>query len=532
MTPRLGLDGPDTVTPALAHPDGATIDAVARVRSSTRRQIRGSSLLLAGRVLSRGTNFAIQILIVRYLSVSDFGAFAYALSLVSLGYTIATCGMDRAVTRFVPMYLERKEYDKLFGTLAVVCSVVVSLGIAIALGLQVLSSLSGAFVDNPQASAILSVLIFLVPFQAVDDLLVGLFAVLANPKAIFLRRNVLAPALKLAVVVLLVLSQGTVLFLAAGYLMATAIGVAICVGMLARELRSHDLVRHFSRHRIHLPWREIFAFTGPLLISDLVFVAMNSVTVVVLEHYRGLDAVAAYRAQQPIAAVNQMVLASFSTLFTPMAARMFARQDYEGVNHLYWRTAMWIAVLSFPIFALTCSLAGPTTEVLLGARYRDSAVLLALLAFGYYFNAALGFNGLTLKIYGRLHYVVVISLASVAVSLMATLVLIPRYGALGAAAGTCVAMVAHNILKQVGLRVGTGINLFEWRYLRGYLVIMGGAAGLWGLTLLPDVPAIVSLGLGVLVSWLVFRCCRHLLDVADTFPEILRVPFARQLLGL
>ena len=409
---------------------------------------------------------------------------------------------------------------------------VVSLGVAIAVGLQLLGALSGSLLENPQAAAVLQVLIFLVPLQAVDDLLVGLFAVLANPKAIFLRRNVLAPSLKLAVVLLLILSHSTVLFLAGGYLLASVIGVAIYVVMLARELRSHDLLQHFCRRNMHLPWREVLTFTGPLLVSDLVFVVMHSVTVVILGHFQGLDAVAVYRAQQPIAAVNQMVLVSFATLFTPMAARLFARHDREGVNDIYWRTAMWIAVLSFPIFALTCSLAGPTTELLLGARYQDSAVLLALLAFGYYFNAALGFNGLTLKIYGRLRYVVVISLATVAVSLVATLVLIPRYGALGAASGTCLAMIAHNIFKQAGLRLGTGINLFEWRYLRGYLVILGGAAGLWALTWLPGVPAIVSVGFGALASWLVFRCNRHLLDVADTFPEILRLPFARRLLGL
>jgi hypothetical protein len=72
-------------------------------QSTTRRQIRGSSLLLVGRFLSRGVTFAVQILIVRYLSKSDYGAFAYALSIVTLGTTVVTFGLDRAITRFVPI---------------------------------------------------------------------------------------------------------------------------------------------------------------------------------------------------------------------------------------------------------------------------------------------------------------------------------------------------------------------------------------------------------------------------------------------
>ncbi len=92
-------------------------------------------------------------------------------------------------------------------------------------------------------------------------------------------------------------------------------------------------------------------------------------------------------------------------------------------------------------------------------------------------------------------------------------------------------MIAHNIFKQAGLRLGTGIGLFV-AVLRGYLVILGGAAGSWALTWLPGVPAIVSVGFGALASWLESRCNRDLLDVADTFPENLRLPFPRRLLGL
>ena len=531
MSATVQLDGSDAA-PALAEQPIAAVGGRTRPRSETRRQIRGSSLLLAGRVLSRGTNFAVQILTVRYLSVTDYGGFAYALSIVALCQAIATCGLDRAVSRFIPAYQERREYDKLFGTLFMVAGIVLTLGIAIVACVQWLGTVHGPLLDNGQAGAVLLVLIFLVPLQALDDLIVGLFAVFANPQAIFFRRHVLAPGLKLAVVLLLVFQQSTVLFLAVGYVVSSLIGVAVYAVMLVRLMRAQGVFRHFVYRQVQVPWREVMAFTGPLLISDLVLVTMHSMTIVLLEHFRGLDAVAALRAQQPIAAVNQVVMVSFATLFTPAAARMFAVNDREGVNDLYWRTAMWIAVLSFPIFALTCSLAGPTTSLLLGERYQESAVLLALLAFGYYFNAAFGFNGLTLKIYGRLRYVVGISLVTVTVNLALVLALIPSFGAVGAAIGTCVAMVVHNLLKQMGLRLGTGIDVFEWRYFRGYCVILLSAIGVWALGWMTDAPISVSLIIAAVTSWLVFRCNRHLLDVANTFPESRRLPFARRLLGV
>jgi O-antigen/teichoic acid export membrane protein len=502
-----------------------------RARASTRGLIRGSALLLAGRVLSRGTNFLIQILTVRYLSMSDYGAFAYALSIVTLGQALATFGLDRAITRFIPLYQERGDYPRVAGTLAMVVAVIVSLGLVIAVGFQLAAS-RGHVVGTAETTALLVILIFLVPLQALDDLIIALFAVFADPRAIFVRRHVLAPSLKLAVVVALLLSGSSVAFLAAGYLAASLVGVTAYLLVLVKAMRAHGLLAQLSLRRLCIPAAELLAFTMPLLMSNLVFIAIHLVTVLLLEHYRGLHDVAMYRAQQPFAAINQAVMVSFATLFTPLATRLFARDERQAVNELYWRTAMWIAVLSFPIFALTCSLAVPSTRLLLGARYEDSAILLALLSWGYYFNAALGFNGLTLKIYGRLRYVVVICLATVVVSLVASLVLIPAYGVVGAAVATCVAMVVHNVFKQVGLRLGTGIDIFDWRYLRGYLVIVFCATALWLIEWAAQLPAYASLILAGAASTAVFMANRRLLEVADTFPEMLRWPLIRRVMKL
>ena len=71
---------------------------------STRKYIRGSSLLFVGRLLAILLNFAVQVLIVRYLSKQDFGAFAFALSIVSIGASLSLFGLDKAIARFLPIY--------------------------------------------------------------------------------------------------------------------------------------------------------------------------------------------------------------------------------------------------------------------------------------------------------------------------------------------------------------------------------------------------------------------------------------------
>ena len=500
--------------------------------AATRKQIRGSSLLLVGRVLSLGVNFGVQVLIVRYLTKADYGAFAYALSLVALGSSIATFGLDRSITRFIPIYDEQGNYNKLFGTLVLAVGTVASLGlvsVALVVGLQ--GVLAGSLISDERAISLLLILVVLTPIQSLDGLLMGMFAVFSKPRQIFFRKYILTPGLRLTVVLLLVLGNQSVFFLAGGYVAAAGVGVGIYAVMLYGMLRNEGLLEHFGFGKIQIPAREVFGFTIPLLTSDLVYMAMNTSDVLLLGHYRGAEEVGALRVIWPVAHVNQLVMTSFTLLFTPLAARLFARDDKEGINRLYWQTAIWIAVLSFPLFALTFSLSEPLTVTLFGQRYSDSAPYLTLLALGYYFNAALGFNGLTLKVFGRLKYIVSINIAAALVNVGLNLVLIPRYGAMGAAIGTCTTLLLHNVFKQAGLLLGTGVTLFRRRDLAVYGAIVLAAGVLLGVQLLLSPPALVGFAAAAVASLFVVAVGRTSLRAAEMFPELMRFRFMRLIVG-
>jgi O-antigen/teichoic acid export membrane protein len=498
----------------------------------TSRHLRGSTLLTGGRGISLLINFAVQVLIVRYLSKEGFGAFAYALSIVAIGESVVTLGLDRAITRFVPIYEERRQYDRLFGTVVLSFGTVIGLGIAfvvVVIGLQ--DWLAGSLSGGPEAATVLVILAALAPIQAYDGLLIGMFAVFGDAWAVFVRKHLLGPLLKLAAVGLLIASGSDVEVLAAGYVVAGLILVVVYSVILWRLLVRRGLIDHLRSSGIVIPAREVLGFALPLLSSDLVFVVLAASDVILLDYFHNEVEVAAFRVIHQPAALNQVVFTSFALLFTPLASRFFAREDRAGINRLYWRTAMWLAVFSFPIFAVTFSLAEPLTVFLYEERYRDSATYLALLSFGYYFNVALGFNGLTLKVVGRLRYIVSLNLAAAGTNVVLNLLLIPQYGALGAAVGTTATLVVHNVLKQAGLRLSTGISVFEPASLRVYVVIVVAVIFLALVAGLADLPLAVHVGLVALATIAVILLNRDALRVGDTFPVLLRSALGRRLFG-
>jgi O-antigen/teichoic acid export membrane protein len=496
-----------------------------------RKQVRGSALLVVGRIASLFLSMATQVLIVRTLSKSDYGAFAYALALASAASTLLSLGQGKLLSRFMATYEEERDYPRMFGAmfLAVGTIFVTSL-VTIATLFLFSDALIGSAVDSSAATRLVLVLVFLSPLEALDLVFVSLFAVFSKPRAIFVRKYLLSPGLRLAVVLLLVVTGASVMFLAVGYLLASVVGMCVYMGLLIRVLRERGLLKELKPRQVVLPFRAVFAFSFPLITGELVLLSLNVGGVIILGLSHPVSEVANYRSVFNPARLNTAVTAAFVTLFLPVIARLFARHEIEGLRKSYWHTAVFVAVLTFPIFALTGPLAPETTVILFGDRYAESGLVLAILSIGYYFNVMLGFNAYTLQVCGRIRYLVLVNVFIFSFNVGLALLLAPRFGAPGVAAANCAALVSQNLLNQWALRGSIHTRLIDRGCLRSYSIIVVCAAALWGFQLLVTPGLILCALSAMLASALVLYVSRDALELTQTFPELAKIPLVGKLL--
>jgi O-antigen/teichoic acid export membrane protein len=495
-------------------------------------QIRGSTLLLAGQAFAVVANLVVQVLLVRYLSKSGFGVFAFALSVATLGQALAAFGLRRGVGRFLPIYEERGELDKVAGTLVFAIASVLSLGLAVVLVVIGLGSvIEGSFSGEPQTSTVLAALIVLAPIQAVADLLDGVFAVFTRPRAIFFRKFVYTPVMRLIMVVTLSLAGVGVVPFAIGYTVIGGAGTVVYGAALVPVLRERRLWERLRARRVTFPVRELLSFTVPLLTNDLAFAFINAIGVVLLGLLAGAQDVAELRAVVPVAMTMSYVLSSFGLLFTPIAARLFARGDAAELNRLYWQTAVWTTVFSFPIFIVATGWAEPLTRLLFGDRYSSSASLLAVLAVGRFITAAAGPNGVLLGVYGHVRYLVATNVVAMITSLTLSLALIPPFGAMGAAISATATLALFNAVWQVGLARRTHVHGVDPSYAGVYVTILLATAAFFAIQLVFSPPPAGSAVLAALVSAAVLVITRRRLALTETFPELARLPLVRLLAG-
>ena len=487
---------------------------------------------MAGRLANVGIDFAVQVMLVRYLSTTDYGAFAYALSVVSLTATLAVMGLDRSIGRYVPMYDEQGDAAKVVGAWIVGSLSAFGIGAALALVVVVLGpTVGGALINDDKALAVLLVLVIMTPLTALAAITRQVLATFASPRVILFRSYLLAPLLQLVLVAGVLLSGASVEVLAIGWLVVIVISSAVSTFLVIRILGQRGLLRGAFRSP-DLPIRPLFSFGLPLFGSSLVMQLRISGAVILLQAIRGTTEVALFRAGVPVARQTLILFETFQLLFTPLAARLYARDDRAGLNDAYWQTALWIAVFSFPVFAW--AFAFPESLILLffGERYADMAPTLTILALGFYVNAALGFNSLLLRILGRVRFTVATDLATMLVGAVAAFPLIAAFGATGAAVAVAGTMVAQNVVYQVGMRQESGLRAIDLRYWPVYVALLGATVATGGIGAVAHPSFIGAAILTAVASLGVFAVSRSYLRIGSIFPELGRVPLLRSLVGL
>ena len=205
-----------------------------------------------------------------------------------------TLGLHRADPVLLPLR-GGGDHRRLVGTILFNIAVIVGLGRVLVIGVALAQgALTANGLLDPTATAILLILVALAPIDALDDMLIALFAVLGSPRAIFLRRYLIGPLLRLIVAATLVLADGDAMQLAIGYLLATLLGL-----VTRRDLRADPRparrVPHAASAPPIVPIREVLTFSVPLLSNDGVWLLVNTLPLIVLTASRGLEEVAGSR---------------------------------------------------------------------------------------------------------------------------------------------------------------------------------------------------------------------------------------------
>ncbi len=498
--------------------------------TSIRKQIRGSMLLLGGRGCSLLMSLVTQIIIVRALSRTDYGALAYSISIVESLSVISLIALDKTVLRFGAIYHEQKDFPRFAGSLVLATLVPSLLGGAIVAALVLGgSSLAHSLSLDSISWPLLMAICLLIPVNGFASVSLSLITIVKGARSVFFRKHLFSPAFKLILVTAAAATTSDPQHIAVALLIAGLCGLLADLWLVRRLLISEKLTTHFSFRRIVLPFRELIGYSLSVLASDLSFMVRSTLLVVLLGWLGSSEETAALRATLPLVRLNQLVLLNFMTLFVPNASRSFAGDNIQQLWETHRQTNLWIMALSFPVFAVTAALARPLTLLMFGSAYADASLLLVVLSTGYYVQAMYGLNGHLLRILGHVRLLLAVDIVGGTLLMTTAAVTIPIWGAVGAATAAACGIVVHSHLRSLVLRHVGGLKCDQKSrpavFVTAFMVaVVTSVSVYWS----PD--WIAGSILAAAASVVVLFVTRERLNIDESFPEIRRIPFASLLL--
>jgi O-antigen/teichoic acid export membrane protein len=424
---------------------------------------RGVATVVALQVVGASLSLLFSILLARLIGVAEIGLYFIAMTIVEIGATLARLGLDHVVLRFVSIAHSRGDR----GSIAAIHrnGVALSLGMAIALAVPIWLLVSHLPLGDDRAGELREVLPLLM-------LAIAPAAVLALQAECF--KGIGAPGTS-TFVQTVVTPLGMLLGGVALWSLTTASFQGIVV-LYAIVLTAAVLVA-FVVWNSRLPgiWREPGHFDPRLMLRTglplLLFAGMNLVMswtdILVLGVWSDPAQVGIYGISMRVASLSIFVLAAVNSVVAPQFAALHARGEQVALARLAEQSGFWMLLAVAPgIFVL---LAFPEFVLhLFGAKFEQGAWPLRILTLAQLVNVGTGSVGYLLIMTGNQTLLRNNTTVWALMNLAGNLMLVPSYGAIGAATSTAVCLASINIVSWWIVRKKLKINTLSYLYPRSF----------------------------------------------------------------
>lgn len=419
-----------------AHSRGAGDDAVSpRGTSATSEVIGGSARVFVAEAVSLPTALITAAFVARRFGPGDYGLYTLAIAIVAwLEWTLSSL-FARATVKLVADADDWRPAGavalRLFGATGALGFVAVWLA----------AGPIAALLHEPSLAHHLRVIAFDVPLfllaQAHQQILVGTGAY-AHRATVAAWRWVGRMVLVVAFVSAGLAVDGALL----GIVGASVVELVVARALVRPRLRDARPGGH----------RAMWAFALPLFASAVCLRLFDKLDLFALKALgASAETAGIYGAAQNLTIVPALVALSVTTLLLSTLSRAIRLGDEAGARALV-RNAMRGVVLMFPFAGVA---AGASTELatsIFGAPFALTGAVLSVLIFGAIAVVMISVTSALLTAAGRPRWTMISAVPVLPLALVGHLLVIPRYGAMGAAAVTATAAAIGAVLALATVR--------------------------------------------------------------------------------
>ena len=402
---------------------------------------RGAGIIFTGMLIGNVLGILNQIILGRLMGPEIYGIYNLALSVVTIASTLAVFGFFGSLARFIPFHLEKGEGDKVRSTIDFSSIFVLSTGIIFAVSIQFLAEriAVGVFKEHELVTP-LRIFAAGIPVLGLQTVMRG---ITRGFKAV--RYNVIIFNIgdRVIKIVLFLMSLTFVSRLYGA--IAAHITVAVITIIATMWLIRHRIFPDYRKLSRTPVAKEMLSFSWPLALTGFTFLFVSKTDKVLLGYFLDSKDVGIYSPALVIAGLLIFVATAFKFMFLPTVSEYFARKDTSGLEMLFKSTSKWIFLIVLPLFLLILLFPREVIRFLYGVKYTEGYLALIILSMGIALNDFAGTAGNILVGGGHTKLNLVCEVIAAVTNIILNIILIPRFGIVGAAAATGISYTTRNI---------------------------------------------------------------------------------------
>jgi O-antigen/teichoic acid export membrane protein len=414
---------------------------------------QGAGVVFGIQVASFLLRYLVHLGLARWMGASEYGMYAFVLSMTAILAIAAKLGFPTAVLRFVSEYQEGEEWTRLRGIVQRTWGITLGVGLAVAgLAYAAIEGLHRlGYIDQPLP---LQVGVWLVPLLGLVTLqketIRGLeHMVLAYAPSYIGRRVLVLLSVGGAYLWFGTVDSATALLLTVGVLLIIVAGQAV-----AGWRRLPEEARTASPEYETRTW---FRVAWPLLLVASFNVLLNQTDLFLLGVLRTSEEVGFYNVALKTGTVVTFLLTGINAIAAPRIARIYRNGDMERMQRLVSMVAhlsFWPSLLGSIVLI---AISAPFLR-LFGPEFSAGQVALIILVAGKLINAGAGSVGYLMNMTGHQDESARVFAWSAGCNVLLNLALIPFFGIEGAAVATASTAALWNVWLCVLVKRRMGIT--------------------------------------------------------------------------
>ena len=402
---------------------------------------RQSSVYFAGTIFTTAAGYFFRVYLARTLGAEGLGLYALGMSMVGFLALFGALGLPMAASRFVAEYSAKRDYLHLGRLLRGSLAVLVSANTFLAAVLLVAGPwVAVHFYHAPALRPYFWSFALIMIFGA----LAAYFGMAMAGYLDVSRRTLITHFFGTPANMILAVTFISFGFGLAGYLAAQVVSgffVAVLLAVYVWKRTPLEVRRSGFSARLE---RRVVSFSAAAFSLAAVEFIMGQTDKIVLGYCLSVREVGIYSVAVALTTFVPVALQSVNQIFSPTIAEMYASGKHALLQQLYSSLTKWLLALTLPL-ALTIILFAHPLLAIFGKAFEVGAAVLVIRTLGELINCGVGSVGYLLLMSGHQREMVKIQICNAVLMIGTSIVLVPRFGIVGAALASTISIVVTNV---------------------------------------------------------------------------------------